>query len=342
MKYNIFRVLKYVLLLCLMIFLGKIFLPSTYTVPGLEKRENIQYWDLATGSHIAYTMIPSKGVKRPYPIIYLHGGPGGPITNKGIEILSSFAQDGYDIYLYDQIGGGYSARLDHIIDYTPERHKRDLEEIVKKLGAEKVILVGQSWGAMLAILFAADNSEKVEKIIFTGPGPIPPVNRSLAAIQAPDSLQLKLPTVTNAQGSQKVSSWRSNAVSFAARKFGVKLASDKEADSFATYMQQETNKSTVCDTSKAIDAVGGAGHYVQLMTIQSLDQVADPRPKLKNSTIPVLIMKGQCDNQKWGYTNEYLQLFSNHQFVLIPNAGHGIATEQPDIYLKTIRDFLNQ
>ena len=68
----------------------------------------------------------------------------------------------------------------------------------------------------------------------------------------------------------------------------------------------------------------------------------DPRPALKASSIPILVMKGQCDNQKWGFTNEYLQVFKNHQLVIIPNAGHSISVEQPSLYLETIADFLNK
>jgi proline iminopeptidase len=78
------------------------------------------------------------------------------------------------------------------------------------------------------------------------------------------------------------------------------------------------------------------------MTIKSSASVKDPRPVLKKSNIPVLVMKGQCDNQKWGFTNEYLQLFTNHRFVLIQNAGYSISREQPDLYLKTINDFLSE
>ena len=78
------------------------------------------------------------------------------------------------------------------------------------------------------------------------------------------------------------------------------------------------------------------------MTAQSFNSIQDTRPKLKDSKIPILIMKGQCDNQPWGFTNEYLELFKNHQLKIIPNAGHSISVEQPELYLKTIRVFLNQ
>jgi pimeloyl-ACP methyl ester carboxylesterase len=58
-----------------------------------------------------------------------------------------------DVYLYDQIGSGWSDRLDDIRQYTALRHKKDLEAIVQAIGAEKVILIGQSWGKEYLDLF---------------------------------------------------------------------------------------------------------------------------------------------------------------------------------------------
>ena len=53
-------------------------------------------------------------------------------------------------------------------------------------------------------------------------------------------------------------------------------------------------------------------------------------------------MKGECDNQKWGFTNEYKELFQNSELVIIPNAGHFISVEQPELYSKTMQHFLNK
>jgi proline iminopeptidase len=319
-----------------------LFVPRTYDVPHVKELKSTLYWNLPTGSQIAYTLIPAKGIKKASPIIFLQGGPGGFYTERTIELFRSFSEIGYDIYLYDQIGGGHSARLKNIREYTADRHKRDLEEIVRKIGSEKVILIAQSWGAILATLFIADNPTKVEKIVFTGPGPIQPMNMELAKQASPDSLQLREPNFSNAQANKSVQNIRSKLTMKWALLFGKKLASDTEADDFQTLLNKKLNKSTVCDTSIDVRAEGGGGYYVQVMTIKSLANVKDPRPVLKKSKIPVLVMKGQCDNQKWGFTNEYLQLFTNHRLVIIKNAGHSISREQPDLYLKTICDFLSE
>src|SRR5258705_1602950 len=166
MRKKSFRFIGYVLLLFATIFLLKVFLPRQYDTPPMQKRAGTQYWHLSTGSVIGYTKVAAKGVKKPYPVIYLHGGPGAAINDRTIQSLSPLANDGYDVYLYDQVGSGQSNRLSNINEYSPERHVKDLAEIIKKIGTEKVILIGQSWGAILAILFTADNTKRVEKIIF--------------------------------------------------------------------------------------------------------------------------------------------------------------------------------
>jgi proline iminopeptidase len=286
--------------------------------------------------------VSARGPRNPHPIIFLQGGPGGFISERTIKTLSPLSEEGYDIYFYDQIGSGQSDRLEDITEYSADRHKRDLEEIVKRIGAEKVILIGQSWGAILATLLMSDHPELVQSAIFTGPGPIQPMRQGLSGVIAPDSLNLQDALYSNKEANEQSKSARIDLVVFWAKSFGAKLASDEEMDGFQTILDGELNKATVCDTSKAVKAEGGGGFYAQVMTMRSLSGIKDPRPKLRGLTIPILVMKGQCDNQPWGAAKEYLELFPNHQLKIIPDAGHSISVEQPEVYLETIRDFLNQ
>jgi proline iminopeptidase len=323
-------------------FLAAVFLPRTYGTPPTEKRTDTHYWRLATGSSIAYTLLPAKGTKSPYPIIYLLGGPGGSVDDRLIRLFSPIAADGYDVYLYDQIGSGWSGRLSNIRDYTALRHVQDLEAIVQTIGAKKVILIGQSWGAILAALYTADHPERVASLILTSPGPIQPWHPELASAPAPDSLQLRRPYYTNHEGNERANNIRTRAMEIFATLFGRKLAGDEEADDFAAYMNNQVDWSTLCDTARIREMTleRGAGYYVQVMTVRSFGSLPDPRPKLRNVGVPLFIMKGQCDNQAWGYTKEYLDLFATHQLVMVPEAGHAIFVEQPERYLATLRRFL--
>lgn len=317
-----------------------ILVPRTYDVPAAKGRESTQYWDLPTGSRIGYTHLLAKGEKQPYPIIYLHGGPGGPIYDRNISLLSALTEDGHDVYLYDQVGCGWSTRLEDISEYTPDRHKEDLLAIIKTIGAEKVILIGQSWGAVLATLFIADHPDKVEKAIYTGPGPILPLHSELEKIKAPDSLALRNPSYTNKQGREKIYNIRATVVEKVAQAFHWKFASDKEMDQFVTVLNQEMSKSTLCDSSLISPIESGAGYYSMIKTVQSFNDLPDTRIKLKDCPIPLLILRGQCDAIKWGYCAEYASYFKNIRIEIIPGAGHAIAREQPESYLSHIRAFL--
>lgn len=339
-KRKVLRYFGIVLLLLLTIYTSLVFIPRSYNIPHLTTRAGTEYWNLNSGSKIAYTLIRATQHQTGIPILFLQGGPGGPIYDRNIRSLTPLNEDGFDIYLYDQVGCGYSNRLDDIKQYTALRHKEDLEEIIERIGSKKVILLAQSWGAILATLYAADHPDKIEKIIFTGPGPLLPIKEELAAISVPESLQLKKPAYTNAQANQMTQNIRTKAMAWFARTFGWKIASDQEADAFQTHLSNETNKSTVCDISKAPVAENGGGYYCQVMTVASFASTPDVRTKLLKCNFPVLIMKGQCDNQNWGYTNEYLEMFPDHRIIIIPNAGHSISIEQPRAYLNTIRNFL--
>jgi proline iminopeptidase len=348
MKKILLRISVYCLLLIIFIVLFKIFVPRHYQIPPVEKRTGTKFMDLPTGSRIGYTLLNGIGNKKQFPIIYLHGGPGGLLSDKVIQILSNLADAGYDVFLYDQIGGGESARLENIRDYTVDRHIRDLHEIIKNLGREKVILIGQSWGGILSAYYASKYPKEVSKIIFTNPGPLYPYPKELDYLKAPDSFHLKPPFFSNRQGNDKVKNLRTIAMKYCAIHFGIKLASDKEADEFSTYSGYEVNKSTVYDTSKIVkiseikSIPAESGYYAGIMTFQNLIKCDDPRPKLKELDIPVLVLKSQYDNQIWGGTHEYLTLFKNHHLEIIPDAGHGIIGEQPELYLKYILQFLSK
>ncbi len=334
------KFIKYAIIASIAILSLLVLVPRSYYVPAMQKRAGTQYWDLPTGSQIAYTLLAAKGKKKPYPVIFLQGGPGEPIYDRNIRSLTPLADSGYDVYLYDQIGCGFSARLKNINQYTVERHKKDMEEIVKKIGAAKVILIGQSWGALLATEFVADNPNKVEKIIFTGPGPILPVHKDLEKIKAPDSLHLKKPSFTNRLGKEKAYNLRARFVEFCATTFNFKLASDAEMDGFSVLLNHVMSLSTLCDTSMNGKLESGSGFYCMVKTTQSFEAAPDKRSVLKQCKVPVLILRGQCDGIKWGYANEYTELFTNHKMVIIPNAGHSIAIEQPELYVNTILNFL--
>lgn len=341
-RYFAKRLIRILLSVCIVIVIALVwlvFVPHSYDVEHLAERKGTQYWQLSTGSRIGYTFLAGRGNKYPFPLIYLHGGPGAGITEREVATYRKLADTGFDVYLYDQIGCGHSGRLADINGYTAERHERDLAAIIDKIGAPKVVLIGQSWGSILGTMYVADHPSQVERFIITAPAPLQPARKEMELIAAPDSLDLRKPYISPRLAQEKNGSLRVRMMYALARR-GIKLPGDREADEFATYLTTELNKSMVCDTANAVMAEGTEGLYVQLMTSKSLRNVKDRRKVIKQLQVPVLIMKAQCDNQPWGYTAEYLQTFPGCEFLFVKNAGHNIFLEQPDEYVRAIEVFL--
>ncbi|MCY7411251.1 MAG: hypothetical protein LH473_13345, partial [Chitinophagales bacterium] len=57
MKKILLKVIAISLLLCIAVYTYLILIPKHYSVPQLKERASTQFWDLATGSKIAFTKI---------------------------------------------------------------------------------------------------------------------------------------------------------------------------------------------------------------------------------------------------------------------------------------------
>ncbi|WP_341224958.1 alpha/beta hydrolase [uncultured Arcticibacterium sp.] len=334
------KLFGFILLIGIIAFEITFSIPVKYDVESFNLRKGTQYWNLEEELKIGYTKIEANNSKKKEPIIYLHGGPGGKVSNEIIEVLTPLSNEGHDLYFYDQIGSGHSTRLKNIKQYSVERHREDLRNIVDLIGADKVILLGHSWGACLAVNYLQEYPETVKKVVLTGPGPILPINRRMINEIPPDSLNLVEPEFSNKVGNEKIYNWRSKIILKWAYLFSSKLVTDKEVDDFFTSLNQELNKSTDCSSQNQKKYEGGGGYYSHIMTVKSLNQVEEKRYKLRGLNTPLLIVRGQCDNQKWGYTKEYLDLFHNSDLRIIEGVGHTIINKKGEQYYALIQRFL--
>ena len=100
-------------------------------------------------------------------VLVLHGGPGGDY--RSLLDLKSLS-DRYFVVYYDQRGSGLSPRTDE--EYlTYDTAISDIESIIKYYKPEeKVILIGHSWGGMLACGFLGQYPQLIDKMVIIEPG----------------------------------------------------------------------------------------------------------------------------------------------------------------------------
>jgi proline iminopeptidase len=86
-------------------------------------------------------------------LIVLHGGPGADQAYLLPQMLH--LGEKHDLLFYDQRGGGRS-KSDARIPVTWETHVEDLGAVVEEFELNPLSIVGYSWGAVLALLYAIE------------------------------------------------------------------------------------------------------------------------------------------------------------------------------------------
>ncbi len=101
----------------------------------------------------------------PIPIFVNHGGPGSESTE---SLTTMFDPDRNRVIFYDQRGCGKTEPRFKLEDNTTKHLLEDIDKLRKHIGVEKIYLHGGSWGSTLALLYAIEYPEKVEKLLLSG------------------------------------------------------------------------------------------------------------------------------------------------------------------------------
>jgi pimeloyl-ACP methyl ester carboxylesterase len=86
--------------------------------------------------------------------------------------------------------------------------------------------------------------------------------------------------------------------------------------------------------------IRGQNQYVNRVTLADQATYPDPRPVLKSSSTPALILHGECDFIPLAVATEYEQTLPEATLVQIPEAGHAIFGAQPELALQLMSAFL--
>lgn len=96
--------------------------------------------------------------------LFIHGGPGGGCSP---EMSRFFDPQQYKIILVDQRGCGNSTPFADL-DQTTFDLVDDFEKIRKKLGIDKWLVFGGSWGSTLSLTYAIKHPERVTELVLRG------------------------------------------------------------------------------------------------------------------------------------------------------------------------------
>jgi len=97
------------------------------------------------------------------PLLLLHGGPGG--THDYMEPMAELARGGRRVIFYDQLGCGNSPHPSDPDKWTVQLFLDEVAAVRDALGLDRIHLLGQSWGGMLAFEYMLPRPDGVASLI---------------------------------------------------------------------------------------------------------------------------------------------------------------------------------
>jgi len=259
--------------------------------------------------------------------IVLHGGPGLSmgVTWPDLEPLA----DRLTIVLYDQRGAGRSQLLKDSTRLRAADHVRDLEALRQHFRLTRMTLIGQSWGAGLAILYAGEHPEHVKRMLLVGP--MPPT----AALYA---LRIRKLAERDSASGKMVAEligelpWAVDPAQICRRLFTVYFTAYFADRASAAHMRADP-----CDVPP--DALRNFP-FVSDVTMRSLGGW-DFTPVLRRLQMPVLVVDGAQSFATADGMHALAGALPNGRLLLIPEAGHYPQIEQPGRFFPPVEAFLH-
>ncbi|WP_460671117.1 alpha/beta fold hydrolase [Larkinella ripae] len=250
---------------------------------------------------LAYWLVGNK----PQTVIVLHGGAAAQHWYLRPEFDA--LQESARIIYYDQRGCGKS---DRDSSYVWQDHVKDLHRLIKSLSPlQKVVLVGSSWGSLLAMLYAYHHPEDIKGLILTG-------------------------TVE----------WKGQEEPFVRDGIGYGPLTKLTMQEKRLVFNSDSNGLIKVDTitvSKQFELQFGSPQHETLLSMRSA-----PKPeRLTELRMPILLFSGTLNyNRKTGERNDwlehYIRLFPQAQLHVLNEAGHDPWLSDPTRFFSISNQFI--
>jgi proline iminopeptidase len=251
------------------------------------------------------------------PVVLVHGGPGHSSLSfkNSLDFLAKYTR----VVYYDQRGSGNSQVKPERGEYTIEKLVEELEALRRDvLKAEKMILVGHSFGSALVQRYALKYPARVEKILLVGGIRVNNgmVNRWLWKGLGPAlySLDMGFPP----PGVQAADEW-------------FKRSAEKDV---SRRLYHKSNTALLQDS--------GPISFVPWFEL-SLSMVGpDYRAALRNLAVPTLFLYGVADIPYTGkpVAEELCALLPDCRAVGFAHSGHWPFLEEPERFQQVVAGFL--
>jgi proline iminopeptidase len=275
------------------------------------------------GGRVWYNVV---GTGHRTPLLVLHGGPGG--SSYYLKPLGALGDD-RPVIFYDQLGGGHSDKPMDSTLWTMDRFVQEVAALREALGLERVHIFAHSFGTLILADYMKTKPIGVRSIIFASPvldvpGYMQDVGNLLR--EFPDSTQR---TITEAEknGTTNSPAYQNAIMDFYHQHLARKLPWSADVDS--TLSQLNPGPYVYMQ---------GPSEFTITGTLKNYNQTAS----LRDIKVPTLFLAGQYDEVVQSRLEEFQKMTPGAKLEIIPNAAHMMMQDEPEAFLKVVRDWLRK
>jgi proline iminopeptidase len=283
-------------------------------------------------------LIYYEAVGRGTPLVIVHGGPGAS-HDYFLPYLLPLMRSNQLVFI-DERGSGKSSKFEDPKQYTIANMVEDIEAVRRSLGLGRISLLGHSFGGALVEAYALKYQKNLSHLILGSTfASTRELNDALAGMKAnmdpKDRERVNALEAAGLFGKGEI--WEHGRYS----EEYAKLAWGKGYFPYIYYNQPDPTYDPVSsNTSTAWDVYremwGSDGEFIVDGNLKEVEYV----DRLSEIKVPTLIIVGEHDESDPKMSKEMHEKISGSQLVILPKSGHMTFVDQPELFLKAVRDFV--
>ncbi|MEE9324092.1 MAG: proline iminopeptidase-family hydrolase [Dehalococcoidia bacterium] len=279
------------------------------------------------GYNVWYRIVGDRDDAGKLPLLCLHGGPGVP--HDYLESLEAMASTGRPVIFYDQLGCGNSDQPHDPSLWTIDLFVEELGVLRRALGLDRIHLLGQSWGGMLAMEYALTQPAGLESLILASSLAstnqwIAEANRLRTAL--PPEVQQTLLKHEEAGSTDSVAYQEAMLVYY--RRHVCRL------DPWPDYVNRAFQK--LEQNPEVYNTMWGPSEFHATGKLKDWDIVE----RLGEISVPTLVTSGRYDEATPVIAETIHRGISGSQWVIFESSSHMSHAEELELYLQVLDQFL--